>query len=168
MYNKLFGSLFLVGLSSLYSCNNDTTSKSVATEVHNDTTKTGVKGADLATIDKAIKDTHNAKNSIDYEGHYAGILKDQKGNDSIGYHVILDGAEDYELDTKVYHGKEFHQHAEKGIFEWSKDGGSILLTGKSKMIWQVGEGKLILSDHNIQNYKHSNTNKFEILKHTAE
>lgn len=93
-----------------------------------------------------VTDAHNSRNSLDYEGTYAGIMPcaDCSG---IYTEVTLSG-NGYKL-TQVYQGIDEPNSFEKsGTYTWDNNGSIIILGGDSTEQYQVGENTLFALDQN--------------------
>jgi len=92
-------------------------------------------------------DTHNSRNSLDYEGTYTGTFPcaDCSG---IYTEITLSG-DNYKM-TQVYQGVEEGDNSfeESGTYTWNNNGSIITLGGDKTEQYQVGENMLLALDEN--------------------
>jgi uncharacterized lipoprotein NlpE involved in copper resistance len=91
-----------------------------------------------------VPDMHTSKIALDWQGVYKGILPcaDCEG---IEIEVSLSDDKTYVV-KRLYLGKEDNYFEETGVFEWTEDGGSIVLDEKVKgspTLFKVGENYLL-------------------------
>lgn len=91
-----------------------------------------------------IHQSDNSMISLDWEGIYQGILPcaDCEG---IKTQLILNKDLTYTLQTK-YLGRKDTVFTEKGTFNWSENGSSIILDNTNKQKYQVGENRIFHLD----------------------
>lgn len=91
--------------------------------------------------------THNSRNSLDYEGTYAGTMPCA---DCSGIYTEITLSGDNFKKKTVYQGKEDGQNTfeESGKYAWNNDGSIITLDGDKSEQYQVGENKLFALDMN--------------------
>lgn len=92
-------------------------------------------------------DMHTSQISLDWQGVYKGVLPcaDCEG---IATEIILNDDETYAI-KRVYLGKDDQAFKETGTFQWTEDGGSIVLKEKVKgspTLFKVGENYLLHLD----------------------
>lgn len=95
---------------------------------------------------------HTSQNSLDWEGHYEGLLP-CSDKDCSGIKTTLKISYDLNFEqNKVYLGQDKTKKT-KGTFKWSKDGGEIFLYSEKdkKQIghYKVGENQLIDLKKNV-------------------
>lgn len=97
------------------------------------------------TTSAVIPDSHNSRNSLDWEGRYTGVFPcaDCEGIETT---VVL--IEDTFSLRQIYLGTGVEPFEESGNFKWTDDGGSIILhTSRSgDKRFKVGENFLFLLD----------------------
>ncbi len=91
-----------------------------------------------------VPDMHTSQISLDWQGVYKGVLPcaDCEG---IDIEITLRDDNTYII-KRLYLGKENNYFEETGTFEWTEDGGSIVLTEKVKgspTLFKVGENYLL-------------------------
>jgi uncharacterized lipoprotein NlpE involved in copper resistance/heat shock protein HslJ len=98
------------------------------------------------SIKKAVSNSHNAKNSLDYIGTYKGILPcaDCEGLDT---EIAINENTTFSIKTK-YLGKGDKIFVQKGHFRWNKKGDIIILTDIKNRAnkYFVGKNKLTQLD----------------------
>ncbi len=106
-------------------------------------TKTAQAETEQTTSQKAIGDTSEV--SLDWDGTYQGFLPSASGT---GILVTLNLYNDNTFQKVDYYlSGENSCFEEKGTFSFSKDGENIILgSGEHKLMYAVGENKLILLD----------------------
>jgi uncharacterized lipoprotein NlpE involved in copper resistance len=107
-----------------------------------------IKTDTIAKVDiEPATDSHNSKNSLDWQGIYKGITPcaDCEG---IETEVVLNKDLTYVIKTKYLGKGDGKIFEEKGSFIWDKTGGSISLQGGKGAIsqYKVGENRLIQLD----------------------
>lgn len=118
---------------ALFSCNNKPTQ-----EVANDVE---LQSADTLA---AVIDHSNAKNALDYEGIYKGLLPTASGS---GMEVTIELGDSSFTKKLVYVGKKEAAIESKGVYSWNKEGNTITLNGVDKPNqYFVGENRLIQLD----------------------
>jgi uncharacterized lipoprotein NlpE involved in copper resistance len=126
MKKLIYVSLILFAFTA---CKNNTTEKESGEEI---------------LVTEHVPDMHTSKIALDWQGVYKGILPcaDCEG---IEIEVSLSGDNSYVV-KRLYLGKENNYFEETGVFEWTEDGGSIVLTEKVKgspTLFKVGENYLL-------------------------
>lgn len=102
---------------------------------------------EMKTSDTTIVDSHNSKNSLDWQGTYQGTLPcaDCEGIDAT---VVLNDDSTYEI-TYKYLGREDNIYRERGEFTWDDAGGKITMSNQENPnsgAYLVGENQLIQLD----------------------
>lgn len=90
-------------------------------------------------------DTHNSRNSLDYEGLYAGTMPCA---DCEGIYTEITLAGDQFKKKTVYQGKEEGKNTfeKSGKYAWNEKGSIITLDNDQSEQYQVGENQLIALD----------------------
>lgn len=104
------------------------------------------------TVDNATKvveqtvDSHNAKNSLDYKGTYAGHIPSASGE---GILVSITLSDSTYVKKTEYVNKKNSASEEKGTYTWNSAGNTITLAGSEKPNqYFVGENTLSQLDMN--------------------
>lgn len=126
----------------LWSCTNETKKttnldSAATTEMADSTVKTG---------DAAVNDSHNAQNSLDWNGTYKGVLPCA---DCEGIQTELTLNQDMTFVLKRnYMGRDTKFPEDKGTFKWDSSGSKVELIGLKDQPthYFVGENKLIQLD----------------------
>jgi len=88
---------------------------------------------------------HNARNSLDWEGTYTGIIPSASGM-GIDTRLKLNADQSYELST-TYVGRSDGPYNKKGLFSWNNKGSVITLDyNDGPHFYKVVENKLIQLD----------------------
>ena len=91
-----------------------------------------------------VPDMHTSEIALDWQGAYKSVLPCA---DCEGIEIQVSLSEDNTYVVKrLYIGKENNYFEETGTFEWTEDGGSIVLTEKVKgspTLFKVGENYLL-------------------------
>ncbi|GAB6011583.1 copper resistance protein NlpE [Viscerimonas tarda] len=93
----------------------------------------------------AIDSAHNSQNSLDWPGTYTGVIPcaDCEG---IDVHITLNEDGAYQMSYR-YIGKKGDSEQFTGTFEWTEDGGSVILSDKTRpYYYKVGENRLFQFD----------------------
>lgn len=91
-----------------------------------------------------VVDAHNSKNSLDYEGTYAGTTPCA---DCSGIEVEITLTGDQYKKKMVYLGKEDNNTFEvSGAYSWNDAGSIIILNNDNTEQYQVGENALFMLD----------------------
>ncbi|MDR2462696.1 MAG: copper resistance protein NlpE [Verrucomicrobiales bacterium] len=96
--------------------------------------------------DALIDSAHNSRNSLEWEGVYAGEIPGKDYPD-LKVTVILRADSTYEAHYQYIHPDDEHMTA-TGTFTWDKDGGVITMDQGMTKRYRVGENRLILLDLN--------------------
>lgn len=142
----------LIGLS-IISCTNS--KESVNNQEQNDSITTENK-------DSIIDKEHNAKNSLDWEGTYHGVIPCA---DCEGIHLMLTlkGDDSYNL-MEEYQGTDV-KNDYKGDLIWSLDGNKInFKTTNGNYIFFVGENKLTMLDQEGKPIEGQLADKYILVK----
>lgn len=100
-----------------------------------------------AAVDRIV-DTHNARNALDYQGTYIGVLP---AADAEGIETTIVLTDNEYSKTVKYLGKSETLPAQKGKYSWDKDGNIITLEGiETPNQYFVAENKLYALDINGQ------------------
>jgi uncharacterized lipoprotein NlpE involved in copper resistance len=129
--------------AAIWGCNSETKRKF---PVNSDAVSDGI---DTIAVDKVPDtDTHNAQNSLDWEGTYSGVIPcaDCEGIEAA---VTLNRDMTFVIKTK-YKGKGNKVFEEGGRFKWDDKGSNITLEGLKDRPTQffVGENTLTQLDMN--------------------
>jgi heat shock protein HslJ len=97
------------------------------------------------------QDGHNAKNSLDWQGIYRGVMPcaDCEGIETT---VYLNKDQHFQIKT-VYMGRKVNPRVENGKFTWSQDGNIISLkdsAGRDYAKYKVSENELVQLDRKGQ------------------
>lgn len=93
---------------------------------------------------EVVTDLHNAKNSLDYKGTYKGEIPAASAS---GIIVSLTLDDSTYVRTMEYVGKKGKPLEEKGVYEWNKDGNTVILKGiEAPNQYFVGENTLTQLD----------------------
>lgn len=99
---------------------------------------------DNATVEQAVKNEHNAKNSLDYAGTYRGTLPTASGE---GMEVTLILTDSTYSKSVSYVGKMTAAMVEQGKFAWDENGTVVTLNGvDAPNQYFVGENVLFQLD----------------------
>lgn len=130
---KIFVLTVCISITALnFSCGN----KANKTQTANEFSKT----EDTTTP----PDTHNANNSLDYQGNYHGILPTASG-EGMDVCIILD--DNTYTKEVMYIGKSVEPIVTTGVYSWNETGNTITLEGEEKPNqYFVTENKLIHLD----------------------
>nr|AKN37011.1 Lipoprotein [Vibrio cyclitrophicus]AKN38281.1 hypothetical protein [Vibrio splendidus] len=110
-----------------------------------------------------IDNTHNAQNSLDWNGTYRGIVP-CADCDGLEINVTLNTNGSYSLD-QAYLGKGEERHYSEGSFNWDKSGRVITLNDeKESNQYFVAENELIKLDSNGQHMTDDVGNQYKLLK----
>ncbi len=115
-----------------------------------------------------ITDTHNSRNSLDWNGTYQGILPcaDCEG---IQTRLTLMNNGDFRR-TLIYLGSEEASKSESGTFEWDEGGFQITLHPRDgePQKYQVGENRLFHLDRDGNRITGDLAEKYELVKNRAD
>lgn len=108
----------------------------------------------IAIVEQQLYDTvHNARNSLDWEGTYRGILP-CADCDGIETEIILTRQEIYTKRTRYLGKREMNTFENKGAFTWNEAGNSIKLEGfETSGSFFVAENALIHLDLEGEDFK---------------
>ena len=81
---------------------------------------------EFSEIAQNVKDEHNAKNSLDYEGTYTGKVPTASGEGMI---VSITLSENTYVKNTEYVNKKDSKSEEKGAYTWNAEGNTIILDG---------------------------------------
>lgn len=101
--------------------------------------------SEFSEIAKGVKDAHNARISLDYQGTYSGKLPTASGE---GMNVSITIEETTFVKKTEYIGKKDAPIEEKGNYTWNDEGSTITLEGvkDSPNKYFVGENTLTQLD----------------------
>ena len=100
-------------------------------------------------------------NDPQLNAHYAGIIPNKNGKDSIGYHLIIEQNK-YELDMKVYTAEGFDGRREVGMFGYNAKTKVLTLPNPSVQ-FQVNDNSVELLD--ITGQPFTDYRKVQLMKH---
>ena len=90
-------------------------------------------------------DTHNARNSLDYEGVYEGYVVWGGEKEEVKVSVTLDGDKYTRTISEAAGGKTLS--IQKGTYVWNEEGNTVMLQRADRPnTYFVGEGRLIQMD----------------------
>lgn len=117
---------------------------------------------EFSSIAQSMKDEHNAKLSLDYQGTYKGVLPTASGE---GMDVTIVLTDDTFTKTTAYIGKKNSTIVEKGSYEWNEAGNTITLKGlEAPNQYFVGENTLTSLDISGNKITGSLADKYVLTK----
>ena len=145
---------FLIASLALFNCKNE--KESVQIVETNDTVK----------VDTVITDEHNAKNSLDYEGTYEGILPCIKGDCKeieLSLKLMKDGI--FVYSTKRI-GIDKEQLMTSGTYHFEDDGNTIVLDQIADVpnAFFISENKIYQLDKNQKKIEGADAEKYILNK----
>ncbi|MDR2595773.1 MAG: copper resistance protein NlpE [Treponema sp.] len=104
-----------------------------------------ISGLDSCLSNRGVNDTHNSRNSLDWEGVYTGTIPSASGS-GIDVRLKLNTDQSFELRYE-YIGRPDSTFNQTGSFQWDKNGNIVILKiDDVPPYYKVAENMLIQLD----------------------